>query len=264
MAGTIDRNPAGRQTGGSVDHAEVAHFERIAADWWDPQGVFKPLHRMNPVRIGYLRDHLCRHFGRDSRSVAPFAGLTLVDVGCGGGLLTEPMARLGAEVIGLDASPETIKVAAYHAERLGLPIDYRHATAEDLADTGSRFDVVLALEIVEHVADVPAFATALSRLAKPGGVVALSTLNRTAKSFALAIVGAEYVLRWVPRGTHRWRKFLRPSELAGSLRREGLIVEDVAGMVYRPVDDTWHLTARDLDVNYLMFTTKPAAAKAAA
>lgn len=237
---------------GTVDAAELGRFERIAADWWDPEGEFKPLHRMNPLRVGYIRDRACGHFGRDPRRVGCLAGLSAVDVGCGGGLLCEPMARLGARVTGLDAGPEAIAAARRHADLAGLDIDYRATTAEALAESGARFDLVLALEIVEHVADVDLFVGALARLLAPGGLLAMSTLNRTAKSFALAKVGAEYVLRWVAPGTHDWRKFLKPHELAAALRRQGLAVDDARGMVLDPRSGAWRLAPHDLAVNYVM------------
>lgn len=242
----------------TVDPADVARFERIAADWWSPSGPFKPLHRMNPARIGFIRDQVAAHFGRDPLGRRPLAGLTLVDVGCGGGLLSEPMARLGAEVTGLDAGAEAVEVARRHAAEAGLAIDYRCRTVEDLAATGAQFDVVLALEIVEHVADVPGFLAALAAILKPGGAIVMSTLNRTPKSFAMAIVGAEYLLRWLPRGTHDWRRFLRPSELAGGLRAEEIEIVTVAGMVMDPLSGGWRLSDRDLDVNYILFGRKPA------
>ena len=242
-------------SGGSIDQAEVARFAEQAAAWWDPDGAFRPLHRLNPVRLAYLRDHLLAHFGRDRASLTPLAGLELVDIGCGGGLVAEPMARLGAAVTGIDAGAENIAIARAHAAQAGLAVDYRAATAEALADEGRRFDIVLALEIVEHVADRDLFLAAAAALLKPGGCLVAATLNRTLKSFALAIVGAEYVLRWLPRGTHDWRKFLRPSELAAGLRRQGLTVADVTGIAYDPLSDGWRLT-RDVGVNYMMLAKK--------
>lgn len=242
----------------TVDRADLDRFERVAAEWWDPSGPFKPLHRMNPLRIGFIRDRVAAQAGRDPLGPKPLAGLSLVDVGCGGGLLSEPMARLGATVTGIDAGAEAIGVAARHAEQSGLAIDYRRQTVEELAATGARFDVVLALEIVEHVADPPAFLAGLAGVLKPGGALVLSTINRTAKSFALAIVGAEYLLRWVPRGTHDWRRFRRPSELAAGLGAVGVEVLTVAGMVFDPLRGAWSLSDRDLDVNYILFARKAA------
>lgn len=241
----------------TVDHTEIAQFDRIAPDWWDPDGMFKPLHQMNPLRIGYIRDRVVAHFHKDDDSLIPFAGLRLVDVGCGGGLLSEPMCRLGARVTGIDAGGEGVAVARAHADGIGLDIDYRVQTAESLAASGERFDIVLALEIIEHVADVDAFLAALSDLAAPGGLVILSTLNRTRTSYVKAIVAGEYVLRWLPRGTHDWRKFLRPSELAAGLRTVGLTVDDLSGMSYNPIAGRWSLSRRDLSANYIAAATKP-------
>lgn len=243
--------------GTTLDEAELARFERVAAEWWDAEGKFRPLHRMNPLRVGYIRDRVSAHYGRDPLGPRPLAGLRLVDVGCGGGLLSEPMARLGAAVTGIDAGAEAVQIARLHAARRDLAIEYRCMTAEDLVATGERFDVVLALEIVEHVADRDAFLRAVAGLCRPGGAVVMSTINRTAKSFALAIVGAEYVLRWVPRGTHTWRKFVRPSELSAGLRRCGVMVQDVTGIVYDPLRGIWSLSTQDLDVNYILFAEKP-------
>ncbi|HET8727805.1 MAG TPA: bifunctional 2-polyprenyl-6-hydroxyphenol methylase/3-demethylubiquinol 3-O-methyltransferase UbiG [Alphaproteobacteria bacterium] len=242
----------------TVDRADIDRFERVAAEWWDPSGPFKPLHRMNPLRVGFIRDRVAAHFGRDPLGRKPLDGLRLVDVGCGGGLLTEPMARLGADASGIDAGAEAVEVARSHAEAAGLAIDYRRLTVEELAASGARFDVVLALEIVEHVADVPTFLEALSAILEPGGAIVMSTLSRTPKSFALAVVGAEYLLRWVPRGTHNWRQFLRPSELAAGLRDGGVDVTTVQGMVLDPLRGVWSLSDRDLDVNYILFGRKPA------
>ncbi len=244
--------PSGAGTNVStVDAAEVAKFEAMAAEWWDPRGEAAPLHRLNPCRLDYLRDQIAAQHDRDPRAARPFNGLSLVDVGCGGGLVAEPMARLGADVTGLDASGASVEAARAHASLSGLAIDYRAESAETLAAAGARFDVVLALEVVEHVADVDGFLRALHDLAKPGALVVLSTLNRTAASFAKAIVGAEYVLRWLPRGTHDWRKFLTPEELAAALIRAGLTPVDRMGMVYAPLTGEWRLSPRDLSVNYL-------------
>ncbi|MEM8586593.1 MAG: bifunctional 2-polyprenyl-6-hydroxyphenol methylase/3-demethylubiquinol 3-O-methyltransferase UbiG [Pseudomonadota bacterium] len=240
----------------TVDDREISQFDRIAHDWWDPEGMFKPLHRMNPLRIGYIRDQVVARFERPEDSVVPFDGLSIVDVGCGGGLLSEPMSRLGARVTGIDAASGGVSVAQAHAEAAGLAIDYRVETAEGLAASGAKFDVVLALEIIEHVADTDEFLGALADLTAPDGMVFISTLNRTRRSFATAIVGAEYVLRWLPRGTHDWRKFVKPSELAAGLRKAGLTVGDISGMVYDPIRGRWKLSRRDLAINYIAAASK--------
>jgi 2-polyprenyl-6-hydroxyphenyl methylase/3-demethylubiquinone-9 3-methyltransferase len=239
----------------TVDPVEVERFARIAGEWWDPVGKFAPLHRLNPVRIGYIRDRVAAHWRRDALGGAPLAGLSLVDIGCGGGLLCEPMRRLGATVTGIDAAADNIEVAALHAGKQGLAIDYRQSTAEALAGAGTQFDIVLALEIVEHVADADLFLRSCSRLVKPGGLLFLSTLNRTAKAWALAIAGAEYVLGWLPRGTHDWRKFLKPSEVARNLRSSNMDVREVVGVVYSPLSRTWSVNRTDLDVNYMLYAT---------
>ncbi|MGE5147788.1 MAG: bifunctional 2-polyprenyl-6-hydroxyphenol methylase/3-demethylubiquinol 3-O-methyltransferase UbiG [Candidatus Eiseniibacteriota bacterium] len=249
------RDKSGRLRSSTVDTAEIDRFSALADAWWDPEGEFRPLHRLNPVRLAYVRDRVIGHFGLDPKARKPLDGLKLLDVGCGGGLISEPMARLGAAITGIDAAERNIAVAAAHAAESGLAIDYRATTVEDLAETGARFDVVLALEIVEHVADPDLFLEACGAVLKPGGVLVLSTLNRTAKAFALAIVGAEYVLRWLPRGTRDWRKFLRPSELGAGLRRAGLELADLTGIAYNPLNDKWTL-GRDLDVNYLAAAVK--------
>lgn len=246
----------------TVDAAEVERFSAIADEWWDESGKFAPLHRLNPARIGFIRDRVAAHHGRDpldfgESGAGPLRGLSLLDVGCGGGLVCEPLARLGATVSGIDASDRNVGVARLHAERMGLVIDYRAAPAETLRDEGARYDVVLALEIVEHVADVDLFLACCAQLVKPGGLLILSTLNRTTKAFALAIVGAEYVMRWLPRGTHDWRKFLKPSEVARGLRAAGLSVEELAGIVYSPITGRWRIDAHDLDVNYMLLAAKP-------
>jgi 2-polyprenyl-6-hydroxyphenyl methylase/3-demethylubiquinone-9 3-methyltransferase len=237
----------------TVNPEEIAKFSAMAAQWWDETGPFKPLHRMNPIRIEAIRDQACRHFGLDSASLQPLAGKKLVDIGCGGGLIAEPMARMGAEVTGIDASERNIGVASLHAEQSGLAIDYRATTAEALAEThAGQFDMVLSLEVLEHVADVPAFISACAQLCKPGGMLVFATLNRTAKSFALAIVGAEYLLRWLPRGTHHWSAFLKPSELVSHLEDVGVQVSYLTGMVYHPLTGQWRLDARDMSVNYMV------------
>lgn len=241
---------------GSVAPEEVGKFARLGESWWDPAGDMRPLHALNPVRIAWLRDHLAAHFGGDPESMTPLAGLRIVDIGCGGGLLAEPMARLGARVTGLDAAPENIEVARRHAEAAGLDIDYRCLTAEALARRGERFDAVLAMEIVEHVASPARFLRACAALVRPGSALGLSTLNRTAKAFLLGVVGAEYVLGWLPRGSHDWRKFLRPSEVAAMLRRHGVETREVTGVAYDPLAGAWH-PSHGLDVNYMIFAAKP-------
>ena len=242
--------------GSTVDAREIAQFAAIADAWWDEEGAFKPLHRLNPVRLRYIRDRLCAHFGRDPEAPKPLSGLRLVDVGCGGGLLCEPMTRMGATVTGIDAAEEGIAAAKAHAASVGLKIDYRAATAESLVAAGESFDAVISMEVLEHVANVDAFLAACRDLTRPGGALALSTLNRTPKSYLTAIVGAEYVLRWLPRGTHNWKKFIRPSELAAALRRQGLELADLTGIEYSPLADRFSL-GRDLGVNYLAFATRP-------
>ena len=230
---------------------EVARFERIAREWWDPNGPMRALHRINPVRLAYVRDEACRRFGRDPRQAQPLDGLTALDVGCGGGILSEPLARLGASVTGLDPAPTNVAVARLRAERAGLAIDYRQDSVESLVAHGERFDLVLALEVVEHVADVETFVAACCAAVKPGGLLVMATINRTLRAFALAIVGAEYVLGWLPRGTHRWDKFVTPDELADAVETGGLDVRDTRGLVYNPLGDVWVLS-RDTAVNYML------------
>ena len=240
----------------TVDTAEIGKFDRMAATWWDPEGEAKPLHRMNPIRLDYIRDHVCAQYGRDPEAIRPLSDLSVVDVGCGGGLLCEPMARLGASVTGVDASAEAIAVARDHAALHGLTIDYRSDAAAALVAEGAQFDVVLAMEIVEHVADIPAFLRDVAALAKPGALIFLSTLNRTAKSYALAIGAAEYVLRWLPRGTHDWNKFPTPTELEAALVAAGLTVVDDTGFSYAPLRDKWS-RSKDMSVNYALVAEKP-------
>ena len=240
----------------TADPQEIEKFSALAEDWWNPDGQFAPLHRLNPVRLTYVRDRLAAQFGRAPLRPRPLEGLSLLDIGCGGGLLCEPLARLGAKVTGLDASATSVEVARRHAELSGLEIAYRHGTAEDLAAGGERFDAVISLEVVEHVADLTAFLGAAVALARPGGALVLATLNRTPKSYLFAIVGAEYLLRWLPRGTHDWRRFVRPSELAAGLRAQGAAVSDMIGVAYNPLSDDWRLS-RDLDVNYMLSAIRP-------
>ena len=240
----------------TVDQGEIDKFSAMADEWWDPDGKFKPLHQLNETRLKFIRQRSCRHFGRDDDRLDPFDGLSVLDVGCGGGLISEPMARLGGAVTGLDAAPANIEVARLHAAASGLAIDYRCATAEEEAEAGRQYDLVLALEIIEHVADVGTFLSSLGQVVRPGGALFLSTLNRTTKAFLLAIVGAEYLLRWLPRGTHDWQRFVKPSELTRPLRQNGLKVGAMSGLVYNPLADRWHLDERDLDVNYILFAAK--------
>jgi len=240
----------------SVDPDEIAKFAALAGEWWDPAGKFAPLHKLNPARLTFIRDRIAAHAGRDPLSERPLAGLRVLDIGCGGGLLCEPMARLGAQVTGIDAAGPNVAAAARHAAEAGLDIDYRHTTAENLAASGICFDFVLNMEVVEHVADVAAFLEASAALVAPGGAMTLATLNRTPKSFALAIVGAEYILRWLPRGTHDWRRFLRPSALVAQLRAAGLETRELTGVTYNPLTGTWRLAPQDLDVNYMIFAVR--------
>lgn len=242
----------------TVDPAEVAKFEAMAAEWWDAQGKFKPLHMLNPCRLDYITRQIAAEFGRDLTTPLPFAGLRLLDIGCGGGLLSEPMARLGAQVIGADAAAGNIPVAEIHAEQSGLTIDYRHTTAEALADAGEVFDVILNMEVVEHVADPLAYLTACQRLLKTGGLMICSTLNRNPKSFLVAIVGAEHVMRWLPKGTHEWAKFITPDELFALLQQAGLDPVDRKGFQFNPITWAWRISERDLSVNYVTTSVKPA------
>ena len=242
----------------TVDPSEVAKFEAMAAEWWDPKGKFKPLHLMNPCRLDYITRQIAGQYGRDLTQPEPFKGLRLLDIGCGGGLLSEPMARLGATVIGADAAPRNIPVAQIHAEQSGLQIDYRNITAEELAAAGEQFDVVLNMEVVEHVADPQAYITACHDLLKPGALMICSTINRNPKSFAVAIVGAEYVMRWLPKGTHEWHKFITPDELYGLISTAGLTPVDRKGFVFNPISWQWSISDRDLSVNYVTASTRPA------
>jgi 2-polyprenyl-6-hydroxyphenyl methylase / 3-demethylubiquinone-9 3-methyltransferase len=241
----------------TIDASEIERFSRLAAEWWNPKGKFKPLHKFNPVRLEYIRDEVARRFGRDPKGERPFAGIRFLDIGCGGGLLCEPMARLGADVVGADASPTNIEVAKLHAARSGLGIDYRATTAEALADAGERFDVILNMEVVEHVSDMPFFVGRCGAMVKPGGIMFVATINRTLKAWGLAIVGAEYVLRWLPRGTHSFGKLVRPEELGAALGSAGLRVAETSGVVYNPLADRW-VRSRDTDVNYMVLAEKPA------
>ncbi len=235
----------------TIDESEIAKFQAMAAEWWDPNGKFKPLHMLNPCRLDYITSQIAAEFDRDLTSAKPFDGLRILDIGCGGGLLSEPMARLGADVVGADAAERNIPVAKVHAEEQGLEIDYRHTTAESLAEAGETFDAILNMEVVEHVANPLAYLTACHALLKPGGLMTCSTINRNPKSFAMAIVGAEYVMRWLPKGTHEWSKFITPDELYGLLREAGLDPVDKKGFVFNPISWSWSLSDRDLSVNYV-------------
>jgi 2-polyprenyl-6-hydroxyphenyl methylase / 3-demethylubiquinone-9 3-methyltransferase len=253
----MDEAPADRIRDGFVDRNEVARFDALAATWWDEAGPMRVLHRFNPVRVGYIRDALCRRHGRDPRAPFPLEGLTICDVGCGGGVLSEPLARLGASVTGLDPAVQNIAAARAHAESAGVPVDYRDTTIEAVAASGQTFDAVLIMEVVEHVSDMPAFVRTACTAVRPDGMLFAATLNRTLRSFALAIVGAEYVLGWLPRGTHDWEKFVTPDELGRAIRAGGLRVADTVGVVYNPLTDGWR-TGRDTAVNYMVAAERPA------
>ncbi len=242
---------------GTIDQDEIARFSRHAAQWWDERGPMAALHKFNPVRLAYIRDRAAAHFGRDASRLDSLAGLRLLDIGCGGGILSEPLVRLGAAVVGADPSERNIAVAQQHAAQSGLTIDYRNTTAEALAQAGETFDVVLAMEVVEHVADLGLFVDVAAAMVKPGGLMFVATLNRTVKSFALAIVGAEYILRWVPRGTHQWDRFVTPNELEIAVEQSGLRVSGETGVMYNLLADRWQLSA-DLDVNYMIVAEKAA------
>lgn len=244
----------------TINADEIANFEAMADEWWDPKGKFKPLHEMNPVRLGYIRERAVAHFDRDENTLRALEGLRVLDMGCGGGLITEPIAKMGADALGVDASEVNINIAQTHAEKSGVlareSLSYRASTAEQLASEGEQFDVVCALEIVEHVEDVDLFIQSCATLVKPGGLLFLSTINRTAKSMVMAKIGAEYVLRLLPRGTHDWRKFLKPSELHQHCRNAGLEVQHTTGMVLNPLKWEWSLKESDLDVNYILVASK--------
>jgi len=241
----------------TIDASEVEKFQAMAVEWWDPDGKFKPLHMLNPCRLDYITSQIAAEFGRDLKTPKPFEGLRILDIGCGGGLLSEPMARLGATVVGADAAERNIPVARAHAEQQGLDIDYRHTSAEALVAAGETFDAVMNMEVVEHVSDPLAFLTACHDLLKPGGLMTCSTINRNSKSYAMAIVGAEYVMRWLPKGTHEWSKFITPDELYELLSQTGLDPVDRKGFVFNPVTWSWRLSERDLSVNYVTASVRP-------
>jgi 2-polyprenyl-6-hydroxyphenyl methylase/3-demethylubiquinone-9 3-methyltransferase len=240
----------------TIDPAEIARFDALAKSWWDPKGPMAVLHRFNPVRLAFIRDLACERFARDAKSLAALEGLSIVDIGCGGGVLSEPLARLGASVTGLDPAATNIAIARAHADKARLAIDYREESIEAVVAAGARFDIVLAMEVVEHVADVEAFVAACCAAVKPGGLLVMATLNRTLKSYALAIVGAEYLLRWLPRGTHDWQKFVTPEELEQAIAAGGLDVFAREGVAYDPLSGRWS-RSRDLDVNYMLAAGRP-------
>ena len=240
----------------TINADEIDKFTRMAEEWWDPKGKFRPIHKFNPVRLAYIRDHALSHFGRDGGVRRPFDGLSVLDIGCGGGLLSEPLARLGAKVTGADAAERNIAIARHHAEQSGLDIDYRATTAEALTEAGESFDIVLNMEVVEHVDNVPLYMKSCAALVKPGGLIFTATINRTLRALGLAIIGAEYVLRWLPRGTHAYEKFLTPDEIRALLTRNGLKIADQTGVVYHPLADEWRLSP-DMGVNYMVLAEKP-------
>ena len=246
---------AGKTT---IDDAQVEWFSKMAAEWWDPRGKFKPLHKFNPVRISYVREKACAHFGRDVKSARPLEGLRVLDVGCGGGLLSEPMARMGASVVGIDPAEKNIGIATTHANESGVSVDYRATTAEALAEAGESFDLVLNMEVVEHVSDVDFFLTTCASLVKPGGMMFVATINRTLKAGALAIFAAERVLRWLPPGTHQYEKLVRPEEIETPLKASGMTPVERQGVFYSPLTDSWN-RSKDTDVNYMVLAVKPEA-----
>ena len=241
----------------TVDAGQITHFSRLSSQWWDTRGPLRALHKFNPVRVGYIRDRSAAHFGRDASRSGCLAGLRVLDIGCGAGILSEPIARLGGSVVGADPAPSNIAVAGHHAAAQGLSIDYRCTTAEALAAQGEAFDVVLAMEVIEHVADVGLFVDRTAAMVKPGGLMFFATFSRTLKSFLLGIVAAEYILRWVPRGTHQWSKFITPAELESAIGNAGLRVSESTGVVYKLPRPHWRLCA-DMDVNYMMVAERPA------
>jgi 2-polyprenyl-6-hydroxyphenyl methylase/3-demethylubiquinone-9 3-methyltransferase len=242
----------------TINTEEVEKFGRMAEEWWDPKGKFKPIHKFNPVRLAYIREHALSHFGKDSSVRRPLEGLRVLDIGCGGGLLCEPLARLGATVVGADAAERNIEVARLHAAQSELNIDYRATTSETLAAAGEQFDIVLNMEVVEHVDNVPLYMKSCADLVAPGGLIFTATINRTLRALGLAIFGAEYVLRWLPRGTHSYEKFLTPDEIRALLTRNGLKVTDQTGVVYHPLADDWRMSP-DMGVNYMVLAEKPIA-----
>ncbi len=251
---TIDRRP---ESAGTVDADEITHFSALSSQWWNTRGPLRALHKFNPLRVGYIRERTAAHFGRDPARADSLAGLRILDIGCGAGILSEPVARLGAAVVGVDPAQSNIAAAQQHAAAQGLSIDYRCTTAEALAANGDRFDVVLAMEVVEHVADVGLFVGLTAAMVKPGGLIFFATFSRTLKSFVLGIVAAEYILRWVPRGTHQWTKFITPDELAAAIEKSGLQIAERTGVVYNVARPHWRFST-DMDVNYMIVAKRPA------
>jgi len=241
----------------TIDQSEVDRFSAMAAEWWSPTGKFKPLHKFNPVRLTYIRDKAAENFGLDPKSPKPLEGLRVLDIGCGGGLLSEPVARMGATVVGADPSEKNIGIASTHAKASGVSVDYRPVTAEQLAEAGETFDIVLNMEVVEHVADVEFFMSTCSRMVSPGGMMFVATINRTMKAAALAIFAAENILRWLPRGTHQYEKLVRPEELEAPMTASGLEIIDRTGVFFNPLANQWNLS-KDMDVNYMLLAKRPA------
>ena len=241
----------------TIDQGEIDRFSALAAEWWNPRGKFKPLHKFNPVRLAYIRDKASAHFGRNPKAPKPLQGLRLLDIGCGGGLLSEPMARMGADVLGADASEKNIRIAQTHAEASGVAVDYRAVTAESLAADGETFDIVLNMEVVEHVSDVDFFLKTCASMVRPGGLMVIATINRTLKARALAIFAAENVLRWLPRGTHQYEKLVTPEEIEGPLGASGMVIAERTGVFFHPLSNAWHLSS-DMDVNYMLLAKRPA------
>lgn len=253
MTSTAENTRTGKTT---IDDAEVERFSRMAAEWWNPTGKFKPLHKFNPVRLSYIKEKVSGHFDLDANATNAFKGLRFLDIGCGGGLLCEPMARLGAEIVGVDPSETNINVAKLHAEQSELTIDYRATTAEALSAADEKFDVILNMEVVEHVADVPMFLTECAKMLRPGGLMFVATINRTMKAWGLAIIGAEHILRWLPKGTHQYEKLVRPEEIEAPLNAQGLRMLETNGVFYNLLKDRWQMSS-DTDVNYMMLADRP-------
>ncbi|WP_337269256.1 bifunctional 2-polyprenyl-6-hydroxyphenol methylase/3-demethylubiquinol 3-O-methyltransferase UbiG [Oryzifoliimicrobium ureilyticus] len=241
----------------TIDQSEVDRFSALAAEWWNPAGKFRPLHKFNPVRLAYIREKASANFGRDQRDAKPLAGLRVLDIGCGGGLLSEPLARMGADVVGADPSEKNVGIATTHARASGVSVDYRAVTAEQLAAAGETFDIILNMEVVEHVSDVNLFLSTCAKMVRPGGIMFIATINRTMKARALAIFAAENVLRWLPRGTHQYEKLVRPEEVERPLAANGLLITERTGVFFHPVANQWRLS-KDMDVNYMLLAKRPA------